>query len=349
MEGIPMISVVICTYNRSSSLAKTLESLRQMTVPSELKWELIVVDNNSTDNTRSIITEFARTSRLNVKYVFEPQQGLCYARNAGVANSNGEITAFTDDDVLVAAEWLTGLADTFTEFDCIAVGGKITQVWDGIIKPNWLSGPYLRLSNGPIPCFEHGDEAKLISLPLLGANMAFRKSAFQKYGLFRTDMDVGSLGPQLGGDFEFALRLLRAGESIAYSPRALVFHPAEQERITKAYFLRFYYNLGRAEIQLGLQGWPSGAVLYLGIPHWVFRALFKKFTTWLFALGAKRFFYKAQLYRLMGQMREAHTLSSLESHHAGSVIAYTHNRASSLRKTLDIQAIPMHRRRRLRS
>ena len=151
--------------------------------------------------------------------------------------------------------------------------------------------------------------------PCVGANMAFRKSAFQKYGLFRTDMGIGSLVPQLGAESEFGLRLLRAEESIVYSPRAIVFHPAEPGRITKAYFLRYHYNVGRTQTRL--QGWPSGAELYFGIPRYMFRMLFGQFTTWLFALGPKRFHYKVQLYNLMGKMRETQTLSSLDSHHAG--------------------------------
>lgn len=75
-----MISVIVCIHNRASSFRKTLESLRQMSVPPDLTWELIVVDNNSADNTRALIEEFARTSEFRVRYVFEPRQGLCHAR-----------------------------------------------------------------------------------------------------------------------------------------------------------------------------------------------------------------------------------------------------------------------------
>src|ERR1700730_18373678 len=124
------ISVVLCTYNRASSLGKTFESLRQMTVPPVLKWELIVVDNNSADNTYAAVTEFARTSGLNLRYVFESKQGLCHARTTGVANARGEIIAFTDDDVQVSPEWLQELKRTFSEFDCMGVGGKSIPAWN---------------------------------------------------------------------------------------------------------------------------------------------------------------------------------------------------------------------------
>ena len=311
-----MISVIVCTYNRASSLRKTLESLGQMLVPPDLTWELIVVDNNSTDSTREAVREFTRTSGLNVRYLFEPKQGLSHARNAGVANSTGEIVAFIDDDVLILQQWLRELARTFAQFDCIGVAGKIIPVWDGVMKPDWLAtaGPYFL--HGPIPDFDYGDEAKEIrSLPV-GANMAFRKSAFEKYGLFRPEMGPGgSMGTLVGDDFEFGQRLLRARERLVYSPQAVVFHPAVEKRITKGYFLHFYYDLGRMDIRL--EGWPSEAVLYFGIPRYMFRLLAEKSRTWLFTFGGrKRFYFKAQVYRLIGQMTEAHILSSLDSQHA---------------------------------
>src|SRR6266576_376499 len=123
------ISLVICTYNRAFSLGRTLESLRQMSVPRDLEWELIVVDNNSTDNTRAVVQKFARTAGLTISYFFEAKQGLCHARNAGVANANGEVIAFTDDDVRVAPQWIRELAATFRQFDCIGVAGKSVPAW----------------------------------------------------------------------------------------------------------------------------------------------------------------------------------------------------------------------------
>src|SRR5579862_9298835 len=175
-EGLPMISVVVCTYNRASSLAKTLESLRRMTVPADLKWELLVVDNNSTDNTRIVVTDFLRKSGLNGRYISEPRQGLCYARNRGVAEASGEIIAFTDDDVRVTSDWLRELAGTFRKFDCMGVGGKSVPAWNGLAKPAWLvtTGPY-NLSRGPILDFDMGNVAKEIQYPPWGLNMAFRR------------------------------------------------------------------------------------------------------------------------------------------------------------------------------
>lgn len=305
-----MISVVICTYNRAASLAKTLESLNQMTVPAEVEWEIVVVDNNSNDFTYQVIEEFRRRSGLVVRYVFEAKQGLSNARNTGIANAAGEIIAFTDDDVLVTPEWLKELAYTFAKFDCAAVGGRITPVWDGIAKPKWFAtnGPYF-LGIGPVPSFEHGDEAKEISDAPVGANAAFKKSAFERCGFFKTDIGPGASnsGIQLGDDIEFGLRLIRRGQKIIYSPRAVVLHPAEQDRITKSYFLHFYYNLGRMFFRR--DGWPREFRLWFGVPLRALYMLARKCGRWFLTLNSeKRFYYKVQAYMLAGRILETRVL-----------------------------------------
>jgi len=96
-----MTSVIICTYNRAKSLQKTLHSLAAMTLPADWLWEVIVVDNNSCDDTRAVVAGFARTARFPLRYVFEGMQGLCQARNTGLTVARSEVIAFTDDDVTV--------------------------------------------------------------------------------------------------------------------------------------------------------------------------------------------------------------------------------------------------------
>jgi hypothetical protein len=98
--------------------------------------------------------------------------------------------------------------------------------------------------------------------------------------------------------------LLRQGEKIVYAPKAIVHHPVHPQRISKRYFLQYQYKVGRTEMQL--EGYPTDTVLYFGIPRYMFRALLEKCRIWLFALGSeKRFYYKGQVYSLVGQMIEA--------------------------------------------
>src|SRR5262249_35696322 len=101
-----MISVIIPTYNRSEILRRALESLQTVEVPSDLKWELIIADNNSTDDTRSCIQEFEKPGRLPIRYVFEKKQGANFARNAGIQVAKGKTLLFTDDDVTFDPRWL---------------------------------------------------------------------------------------------------------------------------------------------------------------------------------------------------------------------------------------------------
>jgi glucosyl-dolichyl phosphate glucuronosyltransferase len=301
-----MISVIVCTYNRAASLGKTLESLSAMSVPPDLKWELIVVDNNSTDNTHEVVGEFAQTSGFNVRYVFEPEQGSSRARNTAIANSTGEIIAFTDDDVTVSPGWLRELIATFTAFDCMGVGGRSLPAWNGLSRPDWLitDGSY-HLVSGPILDFDLGDEAKELHVAPWGLNMAFRREAFEKYGLLRPDL--GTSGPRrriAGGDTEFGNRLLSNGEKIVYSPKAVVFHPVVPERITKSYFIEYYFCLGRTDIRQ--EGWPPEAVLYFGVPRYLFRGLLENGAHWLVAFNRKkRFYFKAQMYCSLGRLIEA--------------------------------------------
>lgn len=297
-----MISVVVCTYSRAESLGRMLDSLRQMRVPPELEWELIVVDNNSTDNTRAVVEEFAQTSSLDVHYVFEPKQGLSNARNTGIANARGEIIAFTDDDVRVSPEWLAEIVRTFKEFDCMGVGGKSIPMWDGAEKPAWLvtTGPY-RLPGAVLLDLDLGDDPRPVPFPPFGVNMAFKRSAFERYGLFRTDLGVCGAARLGGEDIEFGRRLLGGGEKVIYSPGAVVFHPVDKGRVSKAYFLHWYFNCGTAWVRM--EGTPREAVLWFGVPRYMFRGLLENCVKWLAAFdNDRRFFYKMRSYFVLGQI-----------------------------------------------
>ena len=178
------ISVVICTHNRASSLRVTLETLRQMDVPSETEWELLLVDNNSNDRSRGEIEAFADRTNLNIRYIWEPRIGKSYALNRGIGEARGEIIAFTDDDVLVSREWLRELRHAFNHFNCLGVGGRCNPAWGGLARPDWLVATGLhRLSmlSGAILEFDFGDDAMEIPIAPWGLNMAFKRAAFEKY------------------------------------------------------------------------------------------------------------------------------------------------------------------------
>src|SRR5208337_117373 len=119
------LSVIICTYNRSGHLGNVLKSLSNQEFPHELQWEILVIDNNSSDNTFEVAGEFRSTSRVPVRYVKEEKQGLSHARNRGVVESKGKYVAFTDDDAITDCEWVNALYEAFQKYGCDCVGGKI--------------------------------------------------------------------------------------------------------------------------------------------------------------------------------------------------------------------------------
>jgi len=301
------ITVVICTYNRAQSLARALTSLQEMSVPPDLSWELIVVDNNSHDDTRRIVHDFIRSSELPLRYVWEGTQGLCRARNTGIKEAKGEIVAFTDDDVTFDPHWLVSIGRAFQQYDCFGVGGKIVPLWPPR-KPSWLEtdGQY-RLMD-VIAKLDLGEEVLEMKNPPYGANMAFRSAAFHKYGDFRPDLDRVGYRLLGGGDTEFGRRLLRGGERVVYEPRAVVYHPVQKHRMTKGYFRCWYFNYGRVLVRVG--GFPEEAARYAGIPRYLFRELLDTFLKSTFSVNSRgRFYHKLHCYQIAGQIIEAYLSS----------------------------------------
>src|SRR5262245_47372639 len=132
---IRSISIIVSTYNRADRLVQTLESIKGLKTPTGVWWELIIVDNNSNDETARVARTFAAASGLNVQYVFEPRQGLSRARNAGLSRACGDIVAFTDDDCIVDPSWLVAMTKEFERDPGIGgVGGRV-ELFDPADKP----------------------------------------------------------------------------------------------------------------------------------------------------------------------------------------------------------------------
>jgi glucosyl-dolichyl phosphate glucuronosyltransferase len=301
------VSVVLSTYNRAATLCITLESFSGLVLPAGLRWELLVVDNNSTDATREVAERFARDAVFSVRYIFEKRQGKSVALNAAVAEAKGEIIVFTDDDVLLHNAWLANLKKAFDEVDCSAVAGRVVPLWSHP-KPEWLrmEGQFA------VTNFDLGDEPKQIRVPPIGANSAFRKDVFKKHGFFRLD-----LGPKGGRhtitceDWEFGERLIRAGEKIVYCPAAIVYHPVDPNRTTKRYFLSWYYYNGISLTRTA--GLPGEGIFWFGVPRWLYRELLTNFAKWMLTFRRNlRFNYKLSTYRSVGNVVESFRLSHAE-------------------------------------
>lgn len=296
------VTVIICSCNRCDSLAKVLQGLEVQEIPQGTAWEVLIVDNNSTDGTRDVVESYIKKCPGMFKYRFEERQGKSFALNTAITESKSRILAFTDDDVHVDPNWLSGLLSTFAQFDCVGVGGRIVPEWTHD-KPAWLQlrGPYRLMA--AIVRFDFGLEPCEIDTPPFGANMAFKTEMFAKYGLFRTDLGP-TVGNQMRGeDTEFCRRLIAAGESLIYAPNAVVYHPVEKPRTEKSFFLSWYFDYGRALIRNN--GIDKNVVSCFGVPIYHVRSLLVSLFHWAFALNSpRRFYYKLNSYLLVGQIAE---------------------------------------------
>lgn len=296
------ISVILCTYNRCESLTRALESVAASQMPDSVDWEILVVDNNSKDRTRAVTSEFCLRHPGRVRYLFEAQQGLSNARNAGIHEARSEIIAFTDDDVTVEPTWLHNLTASLHDGFWAGAGGRVCPPQD-FTQPNWLTldGGVMD-SSGVLALFDAGTSAGDLKRPPFGANMAFRKDVFQKYGGFRPDL--GRCGNNLMGneDTEFGGRLLAANQSLRYEPAAVVYHPVPKERLNKKYFLAWWFAYGRAMFR---QTGARPAVW--GVPR-IYFSILSRSIRWLTTspLNPKRrFYWKCRLWTASGELCES--------------------------------------------
>lgn len=257
-------SVVVCTFNRAASLRDTLQALRALQVSAGCRWEIIVVDNNSDDDTRELVESIRREWPL-LRYAFEPQQGLSHARNRGIATARGEVLLFTDDDVLPEPDWLEATLDGMTRHHADACGGYVAPIW-GAPPPLWLTERF----HGFLAIrAERSDEypiTRAAEAPF-GANMAIRRSVFERIGGF--DTGRGRKGAELaaGEDGEFFARILEAGLRVVFLGHSRVHHKVEAFRLTKRYFRR--WRLHNSRNQAAHVGVPGSRRLF-NIPLYLF-------------------------------------------------------------------------------
>src|ERR1017187_5557188 len=232
------VTVILCTYNRSKSLTRALESVAASQMPNSIGWEVLIVDNNSKDETREVAESFCSEDPIHFRYVFEAQQGKSFALNRGIQEASGDILAFIDDDITVEPAWLFELTNPLTDEQWAGTGGRVYLPND-FSPPPWMAIEGNQSLLSILALFDLGSKAHVLSKPPIGNNMAFRKRVFKKYGGFRTD-----LGPTPGSeiryeDTEFGSRVMNGGEKILYVPSAVVRHDVEERRLKKSYFLNY--------------------------------------------------------------------------------------------------------------
>ena len=252
-----VVSVIISTRNRAAQLARCLGYIDL--IRSDTHWELIVVDNGSTDGTADVLGEFARRARFPVRGVSEPVAGLSHARNAGVRAAQGEIVVFTDDDCYVRPDFIDQYRKVFGDPALGFAGGRIL-LHDRTDYPlTIIESEEERVFplGGPVPCGI-----------VQGANMAIRRRALEQAGGF--DERLGSGTPFLADDWDMQTRVAALGWAGGYFPGPTVSHHHGRKREHAEALIRVY-NMGSGAVYLKLLADPRLRWKYL--PHILRRIL----------------------------------------------------------------------------
>jgi len=298
------ITVILCTYNRCRVLATALSSLAASMLPQSVEWEVLVVDNNSRDQTRAVVEDFCRRYPGRFRYMFEPRQGKSYALNTGIRDARGEVLAFVDDDVTVEPTWLQNLTVALHKGGWAGAGGRVLPM-RRFVPPAWLALEGPRSLAGALYAYcDPGDVPGELKRPPYGANMAFRREMFDRYGDFRTD-----LGPfpdsKIGfEDTEFGRRLLASGERLCYVPSATVYHEINEKRVRKDHFLAWWFDLGRGSVRQTEKSLSATEILK------VLTRVLLTTPRWLLTLDPQRRFYsKCRIWYEAGKVVESYRQS----------------------------------------
>lgn len=239
----PQISAIICTHNRDNYLGAAIDSLLAQDFT---EFEVVVVDNASSDRTREVVE--ARLSNPRLRYVWEPVLGLSIARNTGAKLSRGQILAYLDDDAIASPSWLRVIYSAYQNQANLAIaGGKVSLLWpNDVTKPKWLS-PALA---GNLGAYDLGDKILQITEPSLtprGLNYSILRKFWEEIGGF--DRHLGRIGKKLLSNEELYTteQALAQGWQVVYLPDALVFHHIAIERLHPSWFFRRSWWQGVSE------------------------------------------------------------------------------------------------------
>ena len=306
------VTVAICTWNRQTLLESTFESLERMKVSPATRWELVVIDNGSTDGTSGVVASWMTRGTLPLRYVHEPTLGLSNARNRAIREARAEWVLFTDDDVIVEPDWLEGFVQASKRHPTAgAIGGRVDP-WFVEPPDQMLCEAFPALAKG-FCGIDLGPEERLIpeGTDLVGANFAIRIDNTNR--LFNPNLGPIGANPIGGDELGYLMELRKAGLPIVWAPTMRLKHYVDPPRMSLGYLQKFYTNVGRHEVML--HGVPKGTKL-AGAPRWLIGLYAKHFFRRVasVASGNKLEAHRAlrqqwQIGGMIAQCREASTRS----------------------------------------
>lgn len=253
------IDLIICTYNNAALLDRILSAISQQQVPPEIEPKVLVVNNNCTDETPTVVDKYIQSGKIpNLSMVLEPRQGLTPARLCGVNNTTADWFAFVDDDCLLEEDWIAQAAKfALAHPECGAFGGRVILDWETPPPDFVLNFKYSFAEQ------EHGTLTKKVSC-LVGAGMIINRSAITKVGWLDKQLLADRVGKKLvsGGDVEIALRIA-AKYDLWYNPECKIRHFIPARRTTKQYLLKINYGLGTSQLYGQLMLWSGSYLAWL--------------------------------------------------------------------------------------
>jgi glycosyltransferase involved in cell wall biosynthesis len=324
LEGYD-ISVIIGTHNRSRLLSGALDSvLDQKSDGAPVSYQVIVVDNNSTDDTREVVQRYIARGHANLEYLFEERQGVSYARNRGIGQASAPIISFTDDDVRVSEDWICSIKagfDAHPEIDFL--GGKILPRWK-TPPPAWLNRDHW----WALALLDYGDEPFYVNadnpLCLPTANASFRSELFERFGGFSPDFSGRE-------DHEFLLRLWCEDVRGMYVPNIVASAEVQPERLRRDYHRRWNATTGRFNSTMRLNdlmgpdgrivGEASDAVTLFGVPAFIYRSLlaggFGLVSSTLLGQQSEALRHRNGLWYLIGYIHKRYEQNASRRSHSG--------------------------------
>ena len=283
-------TVAIATWNRAKLLDRTLTQMHRLRIPPGVEWELLVVNNNCTDQTDTVISNHKRD--LPIRRLFEPTPGLASARNHVAGNARGKWTLWTDDDVLVDPEWLAAYHEAAQRWPDAGYFGGLIEPWFERPPPGWILANR-QLLEGVLVIRDLGPEEHYLSESEepWGANMAVRSELFTE-NRFDPKLGVMQNGGYLGEEVEFIKSLRSKGMAGVWVPRARVKHFITKQRLKRGFVWKRFYQHGRTATYLTrtifystdgisyLEGAPQLGKKWGGVPRWLYR---KAVELWMLA------------------------------------------------------------------
>lgn len=259
MKQAYQLSIIISTLNRAFVLRNLLEIFFKQEQAEDISFEIIVVDNGSTDDTASIVELFQGKSP-NIKYLYEPRKGLSIARNTGARNAKGEILTFLDDDVVPRNDFVRQVVGSFESFPVDCAGGKITAFWPENKIPDWFNSQFCHVV-GQTSFGEDSRCFKKDEFPF-GGNISFRKLIFERLGGFSEHLGRVGDNFSVGEEYDLCYRMQKEGGRFYYNAKLEVFHIVGERRASKNYFLKSLLGKG---INEGFQKRAHKGFVHYGI------------------------------------------------------------------------------------